>query len=194
VTARRSRLRPAGAVAVDPAVPGDLAAKTRANPAPARRSGSPGTHTLGDDKYGQVSPEGRRRLPRRAGRGPRRPEDQPVRVHRPRANVKITYLTVRGFAAPRDEGVVNHDSGDGWVIEHTTIQDNDGAGLMAGARQQVRGNCLRDNGQYGMNAYKAGTRSPTLVVEGNEITGNNTGDWETKVRAAAAPAASSSGR
>ncbi len=27
---------------------------------------------------------------------------------------------------------------------------------MAGAQQQVRGNCLRDNGQYGMNAYRPG--------------------------------------
>lgn len=93
-------------------------------------------------------------------------------------NVTIRYLTVQGFVAPQDEGVVNHDSADGWVIEHATIQDNSGAGLMAGARQQVRSSCLRDNGQYGMNAYKANGRITGLVVEGNEIVGNNTGDWE----------------
>jgi hypothetical protein len=50
---------------------------------------------------------------------------------------------------------------------------------MAGARQQVRGNCLRHNGQYGMNAYKDGELTD-LVVEGNEITGNNVDDWETQ--------------
>ena len=49
---------------------------------------------------------------------------------------------------------------------------------MAGDRQQVRANCLRDNGQYGMNAYKATGRITGLVVEDNEIVGNNTGDWE----------------
>jgi hypothetical protein len=64
------------------------------------------------------------------------------------------------------------------VIEHATIQNNSGAGLMAGARQRVRASCLRGNGQYGMNAYKATGRISGLVVEGNEITGNNTGDWE----------------
>ena len=38
--------------------------------------------------------------------------------------------------------------------------------------------CLRGNGQYGMNAYKAGGPISGLVVEGNEIVGNNTDDWE----------------
>jgi len=51
---------------------------------------------------------------------------------------------------------------------------------MAGARQQVRGNCLRNNGQYGMNAYQAENGIVDLVVEGNEIDGNNTEDWEAK--------------
>ena len=48
--------------------------------------------------------------------------------------------------------------------------------MMAGARQQVRGNCLRANGQYGMNAYQSGNGITGLVVEGNEIVGNNTDD------------------
>lgn len=95
-------------------------------------------------------------------------------------DVSIRYLTVQGFVAPRDEGVVNHDSADGWVIEHATIQRNSGAGLMAGARQQVRASCLRDNGQYGVNAYKGNGRISGLVLEGNEIVGNNTDDWERK--------------
>ena len=92
----------------------------------------------------------------------------------------IRYLTVTGFAAPLNEGVVNHDSGDGWVIEHSTIRNNDGAGMMAGARQQVRFTCLADNGQYGFNAYQGGDGITDLVFEHNEIRGNNTGDWERK--------------
>src|SRR5262249_32788523 len=55
-----------------------------------------------------------------------------------------------------------------------------GAALMAGAGQQVRGDCLRANGQYGINAFKSGDSITGLVVEGNEIVGNNTDDWETK--------------
>jgi len=172
---------PAGAVIVDPAVPGDLAAKTRAAGPGTTFWLKTGKHILGDDKYDQVSPK-----------------DGDVYLGAPGAivdgrkinqyaftghavDVKITYVTVQGFVAPRDEGVVNHDSGDGWVIEHSTIQDNNGAGLMAGARQQVRGNCLRRNGQYGMNAFSGTTPITALVVEGNEIAGNNTGDWEAKV-------------
>jgi hypothetical protein len=52
---------------------------------------------------------------------------------------------------------------------------------MAGADQRVFANCLRDNGQYGMNAYQGDGGITGLVVEGNEIVGNNTADWESKV-------------
>src|SRR3569833_2334998 len=72
---------------------------------------------------------------------------------------------------PQDEGAANHDSGEHWVLEHNTIQGNRGAALMAGDRQEVRANCLRDNGQYGMNAYRPDNAITGLLVEGNEITG-----------------------
>ena len=93
------------------------------------------------------------------------------------------------MVAPVDNAVqratAEHDSGDGWLIEHNTIENNGGAALMAGKGQVVRGNCLRDDGQYGINAYKRGGLAD-LVVAGNEITGNNTDDWETQTPAAAA--------
>jgi hypothetical protein len=172
---------PAGAVTVDPAVPGDLATKTKNSPSGTTFWLKPGAHHLGDDRFDQVQPK-----------------DGDVYVGAPGAvldgrrlnqyaftghakNVKIQSLTVQGFVAPRDEGVVNHDSGNGWLIQHATIQDNDGAGLMAGAKQQVLDNCLRRNGQYGMNAFSGDGDITGLVVRGNEITGNNTGDWEKKV-------------
>ena len=169
---------PAGAVTVDPAVLGDLAAKTLNSPPHTTFWLRPGTHRIGSGPYDQVVPK-----------------DGDVYLGAPGAvldgqkvnqaafggsavDVTISDLTVQHFAAPQDEGVVNHDSADGWVIEHTTVQDNSGAGLMAGARQQVRSNCLRRNGQYGINAYKGDGALTGLVVQGNEITGNNTGDWE----------------
>ena len=169
---------PAGAVTVDPAIPGDLAAKTESSPAHTTFWLRPGKHTLMRDRYDQVIPkEGDVYLGAPGAVLDGRKSNHYAFGGTAR-DVTIRYLTVQGFVAPRDEGVVNHDSADGWVIEHDTIQNNSGAGLMAGARQRVRANCLRANGQYGMNAYKGSGRISGLVVEGNEIVGNNTGDWE----------------
>ncbi|MDX3234671.1 right-handed parallel beta-helix repeat-containing protein [Streptomyces sp. ME03-5709C] len=169
---------PAGAVTVDPAVPGDLAAKTGSSPPNTTFWLRPGTHTLEGSRYAQVVPkEGDRYIGAPGAVLDGRKTNQYAFGGTAR-DVTIRYLTVQHFAAPHDEGVVNHDSADGWVIEHATIQLNSGAGLMAGARQRVRASCLRGNGQYGMNAYKGTGRITGLVLEGNEIVGNNTGDWE----------------
>lgn len=48
---------PACAVTVDPTVDGDLAEKTRTNPPGTTLWLAPGTHTLGRDQYGQVTPK-----------------------------------------------------------------------------------------------------------------------------------------
>ncbi|MFG3321241.1 right-handed parallel beta-helix repeat-containing protein [Streptomyces sp. NPDC048171] len=169
---------PAGAVTVDPKVAGDLAAKTRKSPPNTTFWLRPGTHRLQPDRYAQVVPkEGNRYLGAPGAVLDGRKTNQYAFGGTAR-DVTIRHLTVQGFVAPHDEGVVNHDSADGWVVEHATIQQNSGAGLMAGARQRVRASCLRDNGQYGMNAYKGGGGITGLVVEGNEITGNNRDDWE----------------
>ncbi|KAA9162988.1 right-handed parallel beta-helix repeat-containing protein [Amycolatopsis acidicola] len=170
---------PAGAVTVDPGVDGDLVTKTRNSPPGTTFWLAPGVHRLGDEKYAQVQPKDGDSYIGAPGAVLDGKQVNQYAFTGHASDVKIQHLTVQGFDAPRDEGVVNHDSGDGWVIEHNTLQHNGGAALMAGARQQVRGNCLRDNGQYGMNAYKDGTLTG-LVVEGNEITGNNTDDWESK--------------
>jgi Right handed beta helix region len=135
-------------------------------------------HTLGTDQFGQVQPkDGNVYLGAPGavvdGRGLNR-----FAFIGTATGVTIAHLTVRGFAPPQDQGVVNHDSGDGWSITDNTIEDNKGAAVMAGARQQLLRNCLRDNGQYGLNAYQPGNGITGLVVAGNEITGNNTEDWE----------------
>ncbi|MFF0476956.1 right-handed parallel beta-helix repeat-containing protein [Streptomyces sp. NPDC004284] len=169
---------PAGAVTVDPSVVGDLAAKTEENPPGTTFWLRPGRHTLEPGPYDQVVPkEGDRYLGAPGAVLDGRRTNQYAFGGTAR-DVTIGHLTVQGFVAPHDEGVVNHDMADGWVIEHATIQDNSGGGLMAGARQQLRASCLRRNGQYGMNAYKTGDSLRGLVVEGNEVVGNNTDDWE----------------
>ncbi|MFF8909318.1 right-handed parallel beta-helix repeat-containing protein [Streptomyces olivaceoviridis] len=169
---------PAGAVTVDPDVVGDLAEKTKDNPPGTTFWLRPGTHRLDPERYAQVMPKKGDRYLGAPGAVLDGGKKNAYAFSGTAPDVTIRYLTVQRFVAPTDEGVVNHDMADGWVVEHATIQDNDGAGLMAGARQQVRANCLRDNGQYGMNAYKTGNTIRDLVVEGNEIVGNNTGDWE----------------
>ncbi|MGW9036107.1 right-handed parallel beta-helix repeat-containing protein [Streptomyces sp. NPDC055721] len=169
---------PAGAVTVDPAVVGDLSAKTEGSPPRTTFWLRPGRHRLEPDAYAQVmAKEGNRYLGAPGAVLDGRKVNQ-YAFSGTAEDVTIRHLTVRGFVAPHDEGVVNHDMADGWVIEDARIEANSGAGLMAGARQQVRASCLRDNGQYGMNAYKTGDSIKGLVVEGNEITGNNTDDWE----------------
>jgi hypothetical protein len=169
---------PAGAVEVDPAVQGDLPAKTKANPAGTTFWLRSGTHRLSGDRFDQVMPKDGNTYLGAPGAILDGNRLNQYAFGGEAADVTIKFLTVSGFVAPHDEGVVNHDSGDGWVIESSTIQNNDGAGMMAGARQQVKGNCLRTNGQYGMNAFKSGNSITGLVVEGNEVVGNNTGDWE----------------
>ena len=101
------------------------------------------------------------------------------------SDVTIKFLTVQGFpgAWPAyDEGIVNHDSGDRWTIESATVQDNHNAAVMLGTGAALRGNCLRRNGQYAFNAYEAANNGHDVVVENNEIAGNNTDDMEVKVR------------
>ncbi|MFE2358390.1 right-handed parallel beta-helix repeat-containing protein [Streptomyces parvulus] len=169
---------PTGAVTVDPAVAGDLAAKTRNSPPNTTFWLRPGTHRLLPDRYAQVVPKQGNRYLGAPGAVLDGRETNQYAFGGTARDVTIRHLTVQGFVAPHDEGVVNHDSADGWVIEHATIQNNSGAGLMAGSRQRVRASCLRGNGQYGMNAYKAAGRLSGLVVEGNEIVGNNKDDWE----------------
>ncbi|MCX4584925.1 right-handed parallel beta-helix repeat-containing protein [Streptomyces sp. NBC_01481] len=169
---------PAGAVTVDPAVVGDLAAKTKKSPPNTTFWLRPGKHRLESDRYAQIIPKkGNTYLGAPGAVLDGRKTNQYAFGGAAR-DVTIRHLTVQGFVAPQNEGVVNHDSADGWVIEHATIQNNSGAGLMAGARQQVRASCLRGNGQYGMNAYKVGDPISDLVLEGNEIVGNNKDDWE----------------
>jgi hypothetical protein len=166
---------PDGAVIVHPGT--DLSNKTLTNPPGTTFWLSPGTHTLAQDQFGQVIPKaGNVYLGAPGavldGRGINR-----AAFTQQAADVVIRGLTIRGFVASQDQGVVNHDSGPNWVIEGNVIEDNDGAAMMAGNGQQVIGNCLRNNGQYGINAYRLGGISD-LLVEGNEITGNNTDDWE----------------
>jgi hypothetical protein len=136
-----------------------------------------GTHTLPEGEYAQVIPKSGNTYIGAPGavldgRGKNR-----YAFTQHAENVTIEHLTVRGFRAPNNEFVVNHDAGDRWVIRANTVEQNDGAGVGIGDGNVVEDNCLRDNGQYGFSAFEPdGVRG--IVLRGNEISGNNTGDWE----------------
>jgi glycosyltransferase involved in cell wall biosynthesis len=96
------------------------------------------------------------------------------------SRVTIAFLTIRNFGGwgeNQDQGVVNHNSASGWTIEHSTLADNAGAGTMLGSGNVLSYSCLKDNQQYGFNAYaKSGISN--LVIEHNEIVGNDSYNWE----------------
>ncbi len=141
---------------------------------------APGEHHLGTGRYNQVIPqEGDTYIgaPGAILDGQRK---NSYAFGGNAADVTIKFLTVQNFGMKgenNNEGVVNHDSAEGWTVESSTIQSNAGAGVMLGSRNRVIGNCLRNNGQYGFNAYHA-DGVEDIVLDGNEIAGNNTDNWE----------------
>lgn len=146
---------------------------------------APGVHTLGGSQYDQIAPGNNATFIGAPGAILDGQRKNNYAFTQKAGNVTIRYLTIRNFTAPRDEGVVNHDAGPSWTIEYSTVTLNDGAGLMAGSNNLYRYNCLKDNGQYAINAC-CGTDSDagdiqSWTLDHNEIVGNNTADWEAQV-------------
>jgi Right handed beta helix region len=97
-------------------------------------------------------------------------------------HVTISYLTIENFGTEggnQNQGVVNEDSAADWTIDHSTIAYNGGAGAMLGSDNTLSYDCLEDNGQYGFNAYSP-SGPAHLVLDHNEITGNDTYNWEAR--------------
>jgi hypothetical protein len=141
---------------------------------------APGIHTLGSGEFDQIAPGENATF---VGAPAAVLDGQRINRYAFTAQatgVTIKYLTIQNFVAPSNEGVVNHDSANGWAIERNTITRNGGAAMMSGAGQTMVGNCLKDNGQYGLNAAQLADGIKGIVLDGNEFVGNNTDDWETK--------------
>ena len=140
----------------------------------------PGRHVLGDGEYDQVAPKDGNRYVGAPGAVLDGRRTNLYAFTGKASRVRIEHLTITRFG-PRggnsDAGVVNHDGGPGWVLTHLTVKENAGAGVMLGSGTVLEDSCLADNGQYGFSAYSPdGVRDVTL--RDNEITGNNTDDWE----------------
>lgn len=144
---------------------------------------APGVHTLGTGQYNQIEPASNATY---VGAPGAILDGQNVNLYaftQHATNVTIKYLTIQNFGKALDnnnEGVVNHDAGNGWTIEYNTIQNNAGAGVFIGDDNIVQYNCLTNNRQYGFSAYQPdGVQNVTL--DHNEISYNNTDDWESRI-------------
>jgi hypothetical protein len=138
---------------------------------------APGVHTLGTGVYDQVAPHTGDHFIGAPGAVIDGQHKNNYAFTGTVTNVTIEHLTIQNFVSPSDEGVVNHDQGAGWTIADTTIQANGGAGVMLGTGNKLLRSCLRNNGQYGFQGFSMNGAS-NITMTGNEISGNNTDDWE----------------
>jgi hypothetical protein len=139
---------------------------------------APGTHTLGPGQYSQIVPADGDTFIGAPGAVLDGQHSNLYAFTQHASNVTIRYLTIQNFGAHGDnggQGVVNHDLGSGWHIDHVTLQDNAGAGVMLGSGNVLTYSCLKDNGEYG---FQGG--GSHVTVEHNEVVGNNTDNWEAR--------------
>jgi hypothetical protein len=142
---------------------------------------APGVHTLGTGRYDQIIPSDNSTYIGGPGAILDGQGNNNYAFTQHARNVTIKYLTIRNFVAPMNEGTVNHDSGENWTMQYNTVSNNGGAGIFVGAGNVASYNCLKDNSQYGFQAYGADGGESNIVLDHNEIVGNNTGDWESKI-------------
>lgn len=106
-------------------------------------------------------------------------------------NVTISYLTIKNYNTPQDQGLVNSESRDGWTVTHNTIGPNDnGAAMFLGDGMTITNNCITHNGQYGINGFNAcNSSAPTgcatpggpisnVTIDHNEFAQNNTQNYD----------------
>jgi hypothetical protein len=144
---------------------------------------APGVHTLGTGEFANIDPASNDTYIGAPGAILDGQHKNDSAFDGTAEHVLIEYLTIRNFGTnggDQQEGVVNHDSGSYWTISHSTIAGNAGAGTMVGSHNTLTWNCLRDNQQYGFNAYSNNGEITDLVLDHNEIAGNDTFDYEAK--------------
>ena len=103
------------------------------------------------------------------------------------SGVTIEYLTIEKYLTDSSSSAINPDSNTGWTIQYNTIKLNvPGAGVILGADNVLKDNCMTSNGQYGFqseNTNSWGADSLTggpynLTIQHNEISYNDTCDRE----------------
>jgi hypothetical protein len=137
---------------------------------------APGIHTLGRGRYSQIQPGTGSTF---IGAPGAVLDGRQVNYYAFGGNaphVTISYLTIENFGTAGgnfNQGSVNTNSAADWTIDHTTVRDNAGAGVMLGSRDTLRYDCLLENQQYGFNAYSV-PGPVDLTLADNEIAENDT--------------------
>ena len=105
-------------------------------------------------------------------------------------DVVIEFLTVEKYLPDANAAAINQDSNTGWIIKNNLITLNaPGAGAILGTGNVLENSCLTLNGQYGFQSVATNswgkdkrTAGPRDIrVQGNEISYNDTCDFEGKV-------------
>ncbi len=97
---------------------------------------APGKHTLGAGQYSQIIPSNGDTFIGAPGAILDGQHQNLYAFTQQASGVTIRYLTIQNFGAPGDnggQGVVNHDQGSDWHIDHLTVQHSAGAGVMLGS-------------------------------------------------------------
>jgi Right handed beta helix region len=179
---------PAGAVVI-PA--GNNSAQFDA-PLPANKTYwfAPGTHTLGSSEYSQINPGINDTFIGGPGAildGQKKNDFAFIGNYQApyTTGVVIEHLTIEHFTPPGSQGVINENSNPNWTILYNTIAYNvPGSAIMLGTSDVVEYNCLTQNGQYAFNGYSTMDVSPVthgpmnITLSHNEISYNNTCNWE----------------
>lgn len=145
---------------------------------------APGVHTLGGGAYSQILPGTGSRYIGAPGAVLDGMHKNDYAFGGYASDVTISFLTIQNFGQPggnQNEGVVNHDAARGWTVSHSTITANAGAGVFVGTDNRIIFNCISNNQQYGLNAYSMSGTIANVLIAHNEITGNDTANWEARV-------------
>lgn len=140
---------------------------------------APGTHTLGTGEFSQIGAGNNATYIGAPGAIIDGQSLNKYAFSGSASGVTIRYLTVQNFMSPRDEGVVNHNSGVNWTFEYDNFHNNKGGAVFLGTNNTLRYSCMKDNGQYGFQVYSSDVGGPTnVLLDHNEVVGNNTDNWE----------------
>lgn len=102
------------------------------------------------------------------------------------SGVTIEYLTVEKYLPNANAAAINQEANTGWSLLYSTVTLNvPGAGVIAGAGNVLKDDCLTLNGQYGFQSTDTNgfgddklTGGPYgVTVEDNEISFNDTCDF-----------------
>lgn len=99
--------------------------------------------------------------------------------------VTIKNLTIKNFGASNGRSIpmvnvspINTSQAKNWTIEGNRISYNGGVGVYAPSGSKVRNNCIENNEQNGVSVAKGSVPATDVLIEGNEIRGNNRADLE----------------